>query len=466
MKNNQQPVVLIIDDEPDILQLLSITLNRMKLKTVSAADVKEANKHLAEQKFDFCLTDMRLPDGSGLDIIRTIHEGTPETPVAVLTAHGNMDTAVKALKLGAFDYVSKPIELPKLRELVTSALKLGQNDHSNTSETNNVLIGSTETMLNLKKTIHKVSRSQAPVAIFGESGTGKELVAKLIHQMGPRGDQNFVPVNCGAIPQELMESELFGHIKGSFTGAVSDKQGLFQLAEGGTLFLDEIAELPLSLQVKLLRVIQEKSIRPVGGTQEISSNVRLLSATHKNLSQLVNEGKFRQDLFYRLNVIELVVPPLRERKEDIPALTLGLLKKINSEVSIDEEAIILLQQQIFPGNVRELENILERTTAMVESNQIKRSDLMFSSQTTINQQKNTPSMDSSEAEKVANLNPMDGDALQNRDGLPLDQFVEEIEKKEIMKALEATRWNKTAAAKLLGMSFRSLRYKLQKLNLE
>lgn len=457
-----QPVVLLIDDEPDILQLLSITLNRMKLKTVTAADVKEANKRLAEQKFDFCLTDMRLPDGSGLDIIRTIHKGTPETPVAVLTAHGNMDTAVKALKLGAFDYVSKPIELPKLRELVKSALKLGQKHDIDMDDSDKELIGSTAAMKSLKKTIQKVSRSQAPVAIFGESGTGKEMVAKLIHKTGPRSDQNFVPVNCGAIPQELMESELFGHVKGSFTGAVNDKEGLFQLAEGGTLFLDEIAELPLSLQVKLLRVIQEKSIRQVGGTKEIPCNVRLLSATHKNLAHLVNEGKFRQDLFYRLNVIELTVPPLRERIEDIPELVKGLLHKINPEITIAEDAVIQMQQETFPGNVRELENILERTIAMIDSKHIQKADLMFSRHQSLEQTTNTAPAEMT----TPSSHLRQEQTIKNRDGLPLDQFVEEIERQEIMQALESTRWNKTAAAKLLGMSFRSLRYKLQKLNLE
>ncbi|HFB64251.1 MAG TPA: sigma-54-dependent Fis family transcriptional regulator [Aeromonadales bacterium] len=458
-----QPIVLIIDDEPDILQLLSITLNRMKLKTVTARDVKEANKRLVEQKYDFCLTDMRLPDGSGLDIIRTIQKGTPDTPVAVLTAHGNMDTAVKALKLGAFDYVSKPIELPKLRELVKSALKLKQNFLPQQNQSKNNLIGSTPEMQQLQETIIKVSRSQAPVAIFGESGTGKELVARLIHQSGPRCDQQFVPVNCGAIPAELMESELFGHIKGSFTGAINDKEGLFQQAEGGTLFLDEVGELPLSLQVKLLRVIQEKSVRPVGGAKEISCNVRILSATHKNLSRLVQEGKFRQDLYYRLNVIELMVPSLRQRIDDIPELVTGLLKKINPEIQISQGAIDLLKEQDFPGNVRELENILERTIALIDGNTIRQQDLVFTnhhSDSNDNDSASLPVARQPEAKITSET------AVPKRDGIPLDKFVEEIEKKEIMQALEASRWNKTAAAKLLGMSFRSLRYKLQKFDLE
>ncbi len=463
---NTQPCVLIIDDEPDILQLLSITLNRMKLKTVTASNVREANKRLVEQRYDFCLTDMRLPDGSGLDIIRTIQKGMPETPVAVLTAHGNMDTAVRALKLGAFDYVSKPIELPKLRELVKSALKLQQNFSPRKSQPANDLIGSTPEMQQLQQTIIKVARSQAPVAIFGESGTGKELVAKLIHRSGPRCDHPFVPVNCGAIPAELMESELFGHIKGSFTGAVSDNEGLFQRAEGGTLFLDEVGELPLSLQVKLLRVIQEKSVRAVGGSKEVACNVRILSATHKNLGRLVQEGKFRQDLFYRLNVIELMVPPLRQRMDDIPELVTGLLKKIKPDASITPAAIAALKKQKFPGNVRELENVLERTIALIEGDHIRQQDLVFSSHHTQLSKTDPPSSSLHPLAENVGAETPEQLSLPKRDGLPLDKFVEEIEKKEIMQALEASRWNKTAAAKLLGMSFRSLRYKLQKFNLD
>ncbi len=452
----KQPVVLLIDDEPDILQLLSITLNRMNIKTVCAEDVRQANKKLAEQHYDFCITDMRLPDGSGLDIVRTIHQSTPDTPVAVLTAHGSMETAIKALKLGAFDFVSKPIDLPKLRELVKSALKLSDANNIRQSQPETVLIGSAPAMKELHQTIRKVSRSQAPVAIFGESGTGKELVAKLIHSSGHRADKPFIPVNCGAIPSELMESEIFGHIKGSFTGAVADKAGLFQLAEGGTLFLDEVAELPMSMQVKLLRVIQEKSVRPVGGSKEISCDVRILSATHKNLNNMVMQGNFRQDLYYRLNVIELNVPPLRERKEDIPALVNMLLNKNNPDANISDEALQKLATFNFPGNVRELENVLERSIAMMEGDCIQFEDLELSNNN--NNKDNLSVLDIIQEET--------DDAHSHREGLPLDQFVEKIEKSEILAALESTKHNKTAAAKLLGISFRSLRYKLQKLGLD
>ena len=451
----EQPVVLLIDDEPDILQLLSITLNRMKIKTVCAEDVHQANKRLAEQPYDFCITDMRLPDGSGLDIVRTIHRSTPETPVAVLTAHGSMETAIKALKLGAFDFVSKPIELPKLRELVKSALKLSTTSQDSGNQKKNDLVGKAPAMIKLQETIAKVARSQAPVAIYGESGTGKEIVAKLIHSSGHREDKPFIPVNCGAIPSELMESELFGHIKGSFTGAVADKEGLFQLAQGGTLFLDEVAELPLSMQVKLLRVIQEKSVRPVGGSSEIPCDVRILSATHKNLNNQVLQGLFRQDLYYRLNVIELEVPPLRERREDIPAIAKRLLEKNNPLIQITENALQKLSGFDFPGNVRELENILERSQALMEGETIQEKDIEIPN--------NLQNTDVSVLDK---LQQDIEDGGSQRDGLPLDAFVEKIEKSEIMAALEETKYNKTAAAKLLGISFRSLRYKLQKLGLD
>ena len=455
--SDDQPVVLLIDDEPDILQLLTITLNRMKIKTVCAEDVHQANKRLAEQHYDFCITDMRLPDGSGLDIVRTIHRSTPDTPVAVLTAHGNMETAIKALKLGAFDFVSKPIELPKLRELVNSALKL-RDTSSNTKQQQqqNDLVGEAPAMIKLKETIAKVARSQAPVAIYGESGTGKEIVAKLIHSSGHRRDRPFIPVNCGAIPTELMESELFGHLKGSFTGAVSDKEGLFQLAQGGTLFLDEVAELPLSMQVKLLRVIQEKSVRPVGGSTEIACDVRILSATHKNLNNQVLQGLFRQDLYYRLNVIELEVPPLRDRREDITAITQRLLEKNNPQIQITENALKKLSGFEFPGNVRELENILERSQALMEGETIQEKDIEIPNHQHLGKDVSVLDMLQQDAD----------DAVSLREGLTLDEFVEKIEKSEIMAALEETKYNKTAAAKLLGISFRSLRYKLQKLGLD
>src|SRR6202789_3113470 len=314
-----QPAVLIVDDEPDLCELLSITLQRMDLSPRTANNVAAAQRLLKTERFDLCLTDMRLPDGDGLELVKWIQQYSPSVPVAVITAHGNMETAVRALKLGAFDFVSKPLDLAGLRKLVATAIKLSDSLNADTSVFGPRLLGSSAAMQHLREMIARVARSQAPVHIYGESGTGKELVAKLIHESGPRRDGPFVPVNCGAIPTELMESELFGHKRGSFTGAVSDKRGLIQSAEGGTLFLDEIADLPLHMQVKLLRVIQEKAVRPVGEQIEVSIDVRVLSATHKNLAKLVAEGKFREDLYYRVNVIELGVPPVRERPEASPA---------------------------------------------------------------------------------------------------------------------------------------------------
>ncbi|MCW9000194.1 MAG: sigma-54 dependent transcriptional regulator, partial [Kangiellaceae bacterium] len=300
---SNSPTALIVDDEPDILQLLGITLSRMDIDSHKAENLGQAYSLLNEKKFDICLTDMRLPDGDGIELIDYIQKNHPELPVALITAHGNMEIAIEAMKAGAFDFLSKPVDLNSLRNLVSSALKLNtesKNASKTSSKIKKQLIGDTPIMKQLKSTIIKLARSQAPVYINGESGTGKELVAKLIHFKGPRAEQPFVPVNCGAIPSELMESEFFGHKKGSFTGAISDKKGLFQLADGGTLFLDEVAELPVTMQVKLLRAIQEKTIRPVGGEKEIPINVRILSASHKDLLMLVNQGEFRQDLFYRI----------------------------------------------------------------------------------------------------------------------------------------------------------------------
>ncbi|MCG6900315.1 MAG: sigma-54 dependent transcriptional regulator, partial [Gammaproteobacteria bacterium] len=313
-------LALVVDDEPDIRELLEITLGRMNINTRSAANLQEALKLLEAEKFDICLTDMRLPDGNGIDLVRHIQQQELNLPTAVITAYGSMDTAVDALKAGAFDFVSKPVDLTVLRNLITSVLKLSDKAPPRDRRSREILLGESQLMCNIRSTIEKLSRSQAPVYISGESGTGKELVAQLIHSKGPRNDRPFIPVNCGAIPSELMESEFFGHRKGSFTGAVKDKKGLFQVAEGGTLFLDEVAELPLHMQVKLLRAIQEKAVRPVGAEMEIHTDVRILSATHKNLTQLVESGQFRQDLYYRLNVIQLQVPALRERREDIPQL--------------------------------------------------------------------------------------------------------------------------------------------------
>ncbi len=438
---------LIVDDEPDIRELLEITLGRMKLDTRSARNVREARDWLAREPFDLCLTDMRLPDGTGLELVQFILQRYPQTPVAMITAYGSLDTAIGALKAGAFDFVTKPVDLARLRELVNSALRL-QEQQAGDAPNDERLLGNSPPMQQLRSQIGKLARSQAPVYISGESGSGKELVARLIHEQGPRADKPFVPVNCGAIPSELMESEFFGHKKGSFTGAIEDKQGLFQAAQGGTLFLDEVADLPLGMQVKLLRAIQEKAVRAVGGQQEMVVDVRILCATHKDLAAEVAAGRFRQDLFYRLNVIELRVPPLRERREDIPLLANVLLQRLNqcshNNVQLSEDAIAKLQSYRFPGNVRELENMLERAYTLCEHERIEARDLRLA--------------DSSL--------PSDGGETSLALVDNLEDYLEAIERKLIMQALEETRWNRTAAAERLGMSFRSMRYRLKKLGID
>ena len=441
---------LVVDDEPDIRELLEITLERMNIDVVTCGDVASATRELRSRSFDLCFTDMRLPDGDGLGLVEWIQKNKPQTPVAVITAHGNVETAVRALKLGAFDFISKPLDLAALRKLIAATLKLGGAER--TAQLRVIrLLGQSRVMEQLREMIERVSRSQAPVHIYGESGTGKELVAQLIHNAGARRDAPFVPVNCGAIPSELMESELFGHKKGSFTGAVADKQGLIQAAEGGTLFLDEIADLPLHMQVKLLRVIQEKTVRPVGEARELPIDVRILSATHKNLAALVAEGKFREDLFYRVNVIEMRVPALRERLEDIPELVDALLAKLGKqmgirELRISEPALQALSHYHFPGNVRELENVLERAATLCSNGIIEPADLQL-------RPKVTGAPDLAIANSVAPGEKL-GDAL------------EDIERDAIVRALEQTRYNKTKAAQLLGMTFRSLRYRIKKLGIE
>jgi len=443
------PFTLIIDDEPDIRELLEITLNRMDIQTLCAEDITSAKKLLAKHSFDLCLTDMKLPDGNGLDLVDYIQKSKNPIPVAVITAHGSMDIAITAMKKGAFDFLSKPVDLTVLRQLVNNALKLSTPIQTKKERrTRHLLLGESQSMRDIRSKIDKVARSQAPVYISGESGSGKELVAKLIHQQSPRHEASFIAVNCGAIPHELMESEFFGHKKGSFTGATTDKQGLFQAADGGTLFLDEVADLPLALQVKLLRAIQEKKVRPVGGQQEISTNVRLLSATHKDLNAMVEKGEFRQDLYYRINVIDLVSPPLRNRASDIPELAEHLLAKLASnndqeQPSLSKDAIHGLKHYHFPGNVRELENILERALALYEGNTIELDDL------------NLPC--STELPKAEKFNPSE---------VSLEDYLEEIEKEALSKALEENRWNKTETAKHLGLTFRSLRYRLKKLGLD
>ena len=451
-----RPQALIIDDEPDILDLLLMTLENMGVDCRTAETVAEAEKALAEQVFDICLTDMRLPDGDGIDLVTMMQKKYPQTPVAVITAHGSMELAVLALKAGAFDFVSKPLKLKVLRDLVSTALKLSRKNEIPTDSQPNAeesLLGKTPAIRDVQNKVAKLARSQAPVYISGESGTGKELVARLIHKQGARADSPFIPVNCGAIPSELVESEFFGHKKGSFTGAISDKQGLFQAANGGTLFLDEIADLPLAMQVKLLRALQEKSVRPVGESEEVSINVRILCATHKDLAEKVKQGQFREDLFYRINVIELHVPPLRERVADIALLSDHILQKLadSNEVHVpilSKDALLALQNYSFPGNVRELENILERALTWLDGSEISVEDLMLP--------------EDQQAKIDSTVNEKSG-LTQDND---LESHLEEQERQLITQALESTRWNKTAAAKKLGITFRALRYKLKKLNLE
>jgi two-component system response regulator PilR (NtrC family) len=411
----------------------------MDIDTAVAGDVKSAKAQLSGKRFDICLTDMRLPDGDGLELVEWMQENASGVPVAVITAHGNVETAVQALKLGAFDFISKPLDLQNLRNIVENALKLNDSKAGEASQ----LLGKSPAMQELRDLVDRVARSQAPVHISGESGTGKELVARLIHDSGPRADGPFVPVNCGAIPSELMESEFFGHQKGSFTGAVHDKVGLVQTADSGTLFLDEIADLPLSMQVKLLRVIQEQAIRPVGSSQEQSVNVRILSATHKILSEMVASGDFREDLYYRINVIELHVPSLRERGDDILMLAAYILARLGSSSdALDASAKKALRSYHFPGNVRELENMLERAVTLCASGTISESDLAI---------------------RVGSLPGADS-ATATTTGLG-DQ-IEDVQRQAIVDALQQTRYNKTAAAKLLGLTFRQLRYRIKKLGIE
>jgi two-component system response regulator PilR (NtrC family) len=474
---------LVVDDEPDLRELLDITLSRMGLDVDTAADLAEARQRLsANRDYALCLTDMRLPDGNGLTLIKEINRDNEHIPVAMITAFGKVEDAVTALKYGAFDFVSKPVDLEVLRNLVRTALKLRQDDEEKSAgeprqsappkETAVVsdgspsdpkagaggeerslllqrLIGRSEAIAKVRQTIVKLARSQAPVLISGESGTGKELAAKLIHDLGPRAEQPFIAVNCGAIPGELMESEFFGHMKGSFTGADSDKEGLFEAAQGGTLFLDEVADLPLPMQVKLLRVIQEKTVRPIGGRKEIRIDTRILSASHKALKPLVEDGSFRNDLYYRLNVIELHMPSLSERRGDIGLLAEHFLQSIGEQWGepareLDDSARKALQQHAFSGNVRELINILQRAVTLCEGDRITADDL---------------SLDADESD--LDLNPTDRPEDRN-----LDDHMEEIERRILESALKDARYNKTEAARQLGITFRSLRYKLKKYGID
>ncbi|MFA0810491.1 sigma-54-dependent transcriptional regulator [Microbulbifer epialgicus] len=464
------PLALVVDDEPDICKLLTLTLHRMDVDCHTAANLAEAKRLLTENRYDFCLTDLRLPDGDGLQLVEHIQNGIHrELPIAVITAHGNMDTAIKALKLGAFDFVSKPVDLDRLRNLAQLALRLNRDQGpQHGRSTDQLLLGQAENMRKLREQIAKVARSDAPVYISGESGSGKELAARAIHGLGARAEKPFVPINCGAIPAELMESEFFGHKKGSFTGAYKDKPGLLQSAQGGTLFLDEVADLPLDMQVKLLRAIQEKRIRPIGASLETPIDVRILSATHKDLAKEVDEGRFRRDLYYRINVIEISTPPLRERLEDIPLLVNAIMQRIASNAGtplpkVTPEAITSLQGYSFPGNVRQLENILERAFTLCDQQEIRSHDLHLE----------RDEKSSGHKESISGLEPLvTSSTSQNSERFDpsqyssLDEFLQNIEKEAIETALAKTRWNRTAAAQKLGISFRSLRYRLKKLGLE
>jgi two-component system response regulator PilR (NtrC family) len=449
--------VLVVDDEADIRELLGMTLSRMGLEAQCAASTTEAFALLASNHYDLCLTDMRLSDGDGLAMLEYVAKHHPDLPVAVITAHGSAENAVAALKAGAFDYVSKPVQLRQLRTLVQQALKLSTADAPRKTSKSQVqslreLLGTGAAIQQVKKMIEKLARSQAPVYISGESGSGKELAARLIHQQSVRNDGPFFPVNCGAIPENLMESEFFGYRKGAFTGATQDKQGFFQAAHGGTLFLDEVAELPLAMQVKLLRVIQEKAVRQVGSTEEIPVDARILSATHQDLHQLVAAGDFRQDLFYRLAVIELTMPPLRELPEDIPLMAADILGRLTAPLKVapprlGTPAVKALQGYAFPGNVRELENILERALALASGDEIRVEDLQLGAH--------------KDAQTITRQ-----DLVGLRSSTPLPEYLERIEKGAILEALEKTRYNRTAAARLLGITFRALRYRMERLGIK
>lgn len=452
VRRNGDSCALVIDDEPDILSLYELSLERVGVRVVAAASLAEAMQALKEPaRFNFCITDLRLPDGNGLELVRHIQHRALELPVAVVTAYGDVQAAVEALKAGAFDFVTKPLSPGRLREIVDHALRLAPggvmaDQATQGKPAQDPLIGTSPPMQALRRLIGKVARTQAPVFIHGESGTGKELIARLIHQQGPRAGNPFVPVNCGAIPSELIESELFGHRKGSFTGASADKPGLFRAAHGGTLFLDEVAELPLAVQVKLLRVLQERAVRPVGAVEEAHVDVRVLSASHKDLSALVQAGQFRHDLYYRLNVIQVDVPPLRDRVEDIPALASGILQRLalrdgSPALTLTQDAMAALQTHTFRGNVRELENLLERSVALADGLELGVNDLFLAQQATKPQ---------------GSLDPA---------GEP-DMAAGEPSPRTILKVLEAHRWNRTRAAEALGMTLRQLRYRLGKMNVE
>lgn len=439
---NRSARVLLVDDEADILELLEMALLKMGLTVVKASNVSTAIQHLSAQRFDLCLTDMRMPDGDGLQVVQHITQNNLDVPVAVLTAHGNMDNAITVLKAGAFDYLAKPVSLEQLRTLVKAVLSLPMPAPA----LDNPLVGNSPAMQKVRNLIERVARSQAPVHISGESGSGKELAARLIVKSGARSEQAMVAVNCGAIPENLMESEFFGYKKGAFTGADRDRDGFFQAAHGGTLFLDEVADLPLTMQVKLLRAIQEKRVRPVGATAEIPVDVRIISATHNDLAERVKQGKFRQDLFYRLNVIPLHMPALREMRDDIVEVVQKTLQRLRGkrQVHLNEESLSLLKSYAFPGNVRELENIIERALALCSNDVITPEDMQL--------------------EPLLAVQPTASEDL--GDKYPLPDYLDRVERQALLEALEETHFNRTAAAKRLGLTFRTMRYRMERLGIK
>jgi two-component system response regulator PilR (NtrC family) len=449
-KSKVLPRVLVVDDEADLADLLELTLLKMGLDVVKANGVAMARTLLDSQRFDLCLSDMRMADGEGLALVQHIHARKLDVPIAILTAYGSTNNAISALKAGAFDYLAKPVSLEQLRTLVRSALKLDAPEPaSQPVPADSPLLGSSPALLHVLALVDKLARNLAPVYITGESGSGKERAARLIHAKSARFDQPFIAVNCGAIPETLMESEFFGYRKGAFTGANEDRDGFFQAAHGGTLFLDDVADLPLAMQVKLLRVIQERKVRQVGGVAEVDVDVRIISATHQNLAKCVEAGKFRQDLYYRLNVIELRMPPLREMGEDVLLIAQAVLKKIAQRHNMDApvlqpDALVALRRYDFPGNVRELENLLERALALSDGMHIYAEDLHIQHTTA----------DKAEAQ-AANLG----------DTYPLQDYLDRVEKAAILAALDKTNFNRTQAAKLLGITFRSMRYRLDRLGI-
>ena len=462
----QKPLVLLVDDEQDLCTLMQMTLARMQIDTHVAHSIAQAKQKLSQYYYQACLTDLNLPDGYGLELVEYIGQSLPHLPVAVLTAYGNMEIAISALKAGAFDFVSKPINQKHLEQLLEKAFNTPfEKAEPEQGLEYRMLIGASQPIQKLRVTLKKIARSQAPVFVHGESGTGKEVVANLVHRLSNRSEGPFIAINCGAIPTELMESELFGHKKGSFTGATQDKQGLIQSAHGGSLFLDEVAELPLNMQVKLLRAVQEKRIRPVGSDQEIDVDFRIISASHQDLDLLVQQGKFRQDLYFRIHVMDLILPPLRDRGSDILLLAEHFIEKIAREWDIGSKKLSadakdFLLSQYYPGNVRELRNIIERAMTLSDEDYINLNHLPNST--------SRPQPPIAQLQQQALQVPADA-PLSPAAKLPpegLEAHLEKVEKDILMNALNLTHWNRTLAAKKLGMTFRSLRYRLKKFGLD